>query len=284
MPAAMITGASTGIGYACADALVNQGWRVFAGVRKGEDGERLVAALGDRVRPVLADVTDEAALSEAARIADAALGGERLAGLVCNAGIALPGPLLHQPLEQFQRQLEVNAAGVVRTVRAFAPLLGTASDRAGRPGRIVMMSSVQGRRASPFSGGYAASKHALEGLSVSLRREMMLYDIPVTIIAPGPVATPIWDKTDEIDAEALAETDYAPALRAARTYMLGAADRALPASKVAEKVVAALTARRPKLRVEIEPFSIQSLLMRMLPDRVVDAAMARALGLRPPRP
>lgn len=284
MPAAMITGASTGIGYACAETLARQGWRVFAGVRTEVDAVRLREALGETVTPVIADVTDAVSLAAAAATVEEALDGHTLSGLVCNAGVALPGPLLHQPLEQFQRQLDINATGVVRTVQAVAPLLGVDRSRAGPPGRIVMMSSVQGRRASPFSAGYAASKHALEGLSESLRRELMLYGVSVSVIAPGPVATPIWDKTDEIDEETLAATDYAPALRVARDYMAKAAEDALPPQKVAAKVVAALTAKRPRRRVEIEPFSLQSLLMRLAPDWVVDAAMARVLGLRPRSP
>ena len=123
----------------------------------------------------------------------------RLLGLVNNAGIAVAGPLLEASADDFRQQLEVNLIAPMTVIKAFAPLLGTDRARTGPPGRIVNISSVGGRFAAPFVGLYAASKHGLEGLSQSLRRELMLFGIDVIIVAPGSVATPIWDKAEQID-------------------------------------------------------------------------------------
>ena len=193
-PSAVVTGASTGIGAACAKRLVDEGWRVFAGVRKPADGERLKADLGASLIPVIIDVTDTASVKAAAKTVGAALDGQTLKGLVNNAGIAVAGPMLELPLEEFENQMDVNVTGIVRVTQAFGPLLGVDASLTGEPGRIVMMSSVAGEMGAPFLGPYAASKHAVEGISKSLRRELMLYGIEVVVIGPGAVATPIWSQ------------------------------------------------------------------------------------------
>ncbi|MCB1543293.1 MAG: SDR family NAD(P)-dependent oxidoreductase, partial [Rhodoblastus sp.] len=171
----VVTGASTGIGYAIAQLLAREGFHVFAGVRRMDDADRLVEEIGDEVTPLVFDVTDPQGVADAARDVGERLGDTTLAGLVNNAGIATAGPLLHQPIEEFRRQIEVNLIAQVAVIQAFAPLLGADRARKGEPGRIVNMSSVAGRIAAPFLGAYAASKHALEAVSDSLRRELLLY-------------------------------------------------------------------------------------------------------------
>ena len=128
-----------------------------------------------------------------------ALNGEKLAGLVNNAGIAVAGPVLGLSADEFRRQMEVNFIGPIIATQAFAPLLGSDPALKGPKGRIVMISSVAGKNGNPMTSAYSASKHALEGLSESLRRELMLFGIDVIIIAPGAVKTPIWSKAEEVD-------------------------------------------------------------------------------------
>ena len=161
-------------------------------------------------------MTDEAAVAAAAKQVDAALRGETLFGLVNNAGIAMPGPLLYQKIEDFKQQIAVNLVGHLIVIQAFAPLLGADRARKGAPGRIVMISSAGGKNASPFLGAYNASKFALEGMSESLRRELILFGIDVIVVAPGTVATTMWDRPDAINVAAFADTPYAPCPRQAQ--------------------------------------------------------------------
>ena len=278
----VVTGASTGIGFGCVKALTERGWRVFAAVRRPDDAERLEGAFGDAVRPLLFDVTDAKAVAAAAAEVGAALGGATLAGLVNNAGIAVPGPLLHLAIDDFARQIEVNLTGPLRVTQAFAPLLGADRSRIGPPGRIVMMSSVGGLDAAPVLGAYSASKFGLEGLSESLRRELRLYGIDVVVINPGAVATPIWGKSERVDSD-FAGTDYASAVARVKAYMLAMGKAGLPPERIGEAVEAALSAKRPKVRYVVTPAPLQHLVARTLPKRLVDRIIARRLGLAPPK-
>lgn len=275
----MITGASTGIGYATAKYLSERGWRVFAGVRKQADAERLSAELGDRVTPVLCDVTDDASVKAAGETVRAALGDQSLSGLVNNAGVAVAGPLLHLPVEDMQRQLEINVTGQLRATQAFAPLMGAGETRNGPPGRIVNMSSVAGLSATPLVTPYACSKHAMEAFTQGLRREMMLYGIDVVAINPGPIATPIWDKAEEMDPEQYADTDYDGPIRRILGYMLERGKSGLPPERVASAVHRALTDAKPKLNTIITPEPFQHWLLSVLPARMADRLIAKRLGL-----
>jgi len=276
----VVTGASTGIGWGCVKVLTEDGWRVFAAVRRTEDAERLTAAFGDAVRPLILDVTDSKGVAAAASEVDAALGGKTLAGLVNNAGIAVAGPLLHLKIEAFERQLAVNLTGPLIVTQAFAPLLGADRSRSGPPGRIVMMSSVGGLSAPPFVGAYSASKFGLEGLSESLRRELKLYGIDVVIINPGVVATPIWGKSGRVNAD-FAGTPYAAAVAKVKATMLAMGKAGLPPERIGEAVRTALSAQRPKVRYIVTPTPLQDFFARNLPKRLVDRLMADRLGLAP---
>ncbi|MGX6649102.1 SDR family NAD(P)-dependent oxidoreductase [Maricaulaceae bacterium MS644] len=186
---AVVTGASTGIGYATAQYLTARGWRVFAGVRKEADAERLLADLGPLVTPLIIDVTDADTCRTAADEARASLDGRTLSGLVNNAGIAVAGPLLHLPVEEMTRQLDINVTGQLRVTQAFAPLLGAEDGRTGPPGRIVNMSSVAGLNTTPILTPYACSKFALEAFTQGLRRELMMYGIDVVAVNPTLTAS-----------------------------------------------------------------------------------------------
>jgi NAD(P)-dependent dehydrogenase (short-subunit alcohol dehydrogenase family) len=278
MRSVVVTGTSTGIGYATARVLTAHGIRVFGSVRREADAERLQRELGPLVVPLVFDVTDGPAVARASEEVSRHLDGWTLFGLVNNAGVAFPGPLLHLPVDDFRRQLEVNLTAQLFVTQTFAPLLGADETRKGAPGRIVMMSSVGGRNASPFLGAYSASKFGLEGMSESLRRELMIFGIDVIIIAPGAIATPIWEKADALDAERLEHTPYASALQTMKAFAIESGRRGLPAEVIGRAVLTALTSSRPKTRYTITPEPIKWLIGRLLPQRMIDRLVARRFG------
>jgi len=280
MKSVVVTGASTGIGHACVKVLLGQGIRVFGSVRKQADADRLKSEFGANFTPLIFDVTNQAAVRQGASLVEKALGGDTLFGLVNNAGIAVAGPLLYLGLDEMRQQMEVNLISQLSVTQAFAPLLGADRSRKGEPGRIVMMSSIGGKNAFPFMGPYSASKFALEGLSESLRRELMIFGIDVILIRPGAVATPIWDKADEIDPAQFANTPYATSLEKIKKMMLAQGRSGYPPERIGRAVLKALTARRPKTAYTENPAKAQGIAVRLLPKRVLDAAVASQLGLK----
>jgi NAD(P)-dependent dehydrogenase (short-subunit alcohol dehydrogenase family) len=282
MPSVVITGASTGIGWAAAKVLLARGFRVFGSVRKQADADRLQSEFGANFTPLLFDVTDEAAVLAAARIVRTALNGETLNGLVNNAGIAVAGPVLEVAADEFRHQMNVNVIGPIIATQAFGPLLGSDPSLKGPKGRIVMISSVAGRSGNPLTAAYSASKHAIEGLSESLRREMMLFGIDVIIIAPGAVKTPIWSKAEEVDISAYKNSPFFPALQKIRKYMFSLGEIGLPAEKIGEAIADALSIANPKVRYQLTPDPMRHLMTSLLPKRMVDKIIAKRLGLLPP--
>lgn len=280
MKSVVVTGASTGIGWGCVKMLTQRGFHAFGSVRKQADADRLSKEFGAAFTPLIFDVTDQAAVAAGARQVEAALKGATLAGLVNNAGIANPGPLLHIDIDTFRQQMEVNVTGQLIVTQAFAPLLGARPDaRTATPGRIIMMSSVGGKVASPFVGPYNASKFALEGLSESLRRELMIYGVDVIVVAPGAIATPIWDKADAIDVTRYDNTPYAKSLAMVKTYMVELGRKGLPPERIGETVRTALTAANPKTRYVVTPEPLTNWMSLNMPKRMIDKTIAKRLGL-----
>lgn len=279
MRSIVITGVSTGIGHAATRLLLARGFRVFGSVRKAADATRLQAEFGACFTPLLFDVTDEAAVRAAADTVRAALDGETLAGLVNNAGVVVPGALLDLDVSDFRTQMEINVMGPVIVTKAFLPLLGANTTLNGAPGRIVMMSSVSGQFGNPLLSPYSASKFALEGLSESLRRELMLFGIDVVTIAPGPVRTSIWDKAEALDITRFAGSPYLAALTKLRGMLAQMSEKGLPPERIASLVFRALTDARPKARMVASPEPIQTFVAGLLPRRWVDRIVARQLGL-----
>lgn len=277
----VITGASTGIGYAAADYLAGKGWRVFAGVRKDADAQRLSETLGEAVTPVMIDVTDMESCRAAGETVRAVLGGAPLSGLVNNAGVAVAGPLLHLPVEEMTRQLDINVTGQLRVTQVFAPLLGAVRGHSGPKGRIVNISSVAGFSAAPLMAPYACSKHAMEAFTQSLRRELMLYGVDVVAINPGPIRTPIWDKAEQMDPAQYEHTDYAPAVARILSYMLKRGRDGLAPQVVAEAIFRALTDAKPKLNTVLTPDPFTQWLLGVLPGRMTDRMICGRLGLTP---
>jgi NAD(P)-dependent dehydrogenase (short-subunit alcohol dehydrogenase family) len=277
----VITGASTGIGKACALALDRQGFRVFAGVRSEEARRNLQVQASPRLLPLRIDVTDAASIAAAAEAVNQTAGHLGLAGLVNNAGIAVPGPMEGVPIDALRRQFEVNVIGQVAVTQAFLPLLRKAR------GRVVNISSVNGGLALPYMGAYSASKFALEALTDAMRIELRTWDIGVSAVEPGPIDTPIWDKSlaaaDElagrIPPEVLAL--YDADLTAIRQAVDRSIRRAAPVDRVVKAVVHALTARRPKTRYYLGwDVRICFKGVKMLSDRLRDRIICKVIGLR----
>jgi len=251
----LVTGASTGIGRATATLLAARGATVLAGVRDP-------VTAPPHTTPVELDVTDAAHVERLREL-------QPLDGLVNNAGIAVTAPLEHLPLDELRRQLEVNVVGQLAVIQACLPALRAAN------GRIVNVSSISGRVALPLFGPYAASKFALEALSDALRREQR--EVPVILVEPGAIATPIWDRSiDAADAlwDAMPQDRYAPLV--ARMRALAATPKRDPPELVARVIATALTTARPRTRYVIgRSARVQAALARALPGRAMDQLLRR---------
>jgi len=245
----LITGASTGIGFACATHLAYRGWTVFAGVRRPEDAQRLARfGAGEALAPILLDVTSRESLERAVGEVSEAVSGAGLGALVNNAGImGAVGPLEYQELDQFRSVLDVNLLGTVAATRAFLPLLRK------QRGRVVNMGSLQGWQAVPFASAYASTKWALVGMTQVLRLELAPWGLSASIVEPGAVETPIWRKTALPLAEFAARGGpgaerYGGWARALEGVMERTRSRCIPPEAVARAVERVLRARRPKFR------------------------------------
>jgi NAD(P)-dependent dehydrogenase (short-subunit alcohol dehydrogenase family) len=281
MRSVLITGASTGIGEACAVRFDRAGYRVFAGVRRDADDARLRAQASPRLSTVHIDVTDAVSIASAQAEVDRALEGAGLDALVNNAGVAVAGPLELLPLDALRRQLEINVVGQVAVTQAFLSAIRQST------GRLIFMGSISGRMATPFLAPYCASKFALEAIVDALRVELAPWRIHVALIEPGSIATPIWKKS-EASAEALRRTfravagaDYSAALSAMREVAAATGERGEPASLVADAVLHAADSRSPKTRYVVGRDARMQALVRILPDRLRDRILAKALKLPP---
>ncbi len=276
----VITGASTGIGAACALLLDKLGYFVFAGVRKDEDAQKLQAQASPKLKSIFLDVTDCESIKCAVTTVTNVVGERGILGLVNNAGIAVPGPLELLPIAEFQQQMDINVTGQLAVTQEFLGLL-----RLGQ-GRIVNMGSISGRSAAPFLGAYNASKFALEALTDVMRMELRPWGISVSIIEPGAIATPIWEKsflqvdTARKNLPESAETLYGEAMSAVRQKVGTIASGGISAEIVAQAVVQALTAKRPKTRYVVgQDAKIALLLKYLLPDQLYDRVMLYSMGL-----
>jgi NAD(P)-dependent dehydrogenase (short-subunit alcohol dehydrogenase family) len=280
MPSALVTGASTGIGRATALRLDSAGWRVFAGVRKEVDAEALRSAASERLMPVMIDVTDPAQIAAAAEQVGTALGDAGLDGLVNNAGVAIPSPLETMPIDDFRRQVEVNLTGQVAVTQALLSQIRAAK------GRIVFISSIGGRIAFPFTGAYHAAKFGVEAVGDTLRQELRSWGISVSIVEPGSIDTPIWNRgttaADEIGERVgdSQEALYGKSIGRYRELMKKTGERGIPPEKVATAVEHALTASRPRARYLVGlDAKIQARVKIVIPTPVWDRIVARMMGI-----
>jgi NAD(P)-dependent dehydrogenase (short-subunit alcohol dehydrogenase family) len=270
----LVTGASRGIGRATTLLLAAHGWHVLAGVRTPEDGDRLVADSTGRVEPVQLDITSPEQIA-AVR--------ERLTGLdalVNNAGIMVGGPIEGVPLDDLRHQLEVNVVGQVAVTQAVLPLL-----RASH-GRVVFVSSLSGRVATPMTGAYNASKFALEAVADALRLEVRPWRIGVSLVEPAQTDTDLW-RTAEAELDATVAT-LTPEHRVLYDAHIGGMRRMIPVSqrmagsadRVAAAIEKALGARRPRARYVVGAGpKVQSIAAQLTPTPVLDAMLRKAAGV-----
>jgi NAD(P)-dependent dehydrogenase (short-subunit alcohol dehydrogenase family) len=269
----LITGASSGIGRACALHLGRTGYRVFAGVRSIQDANSLREEASGNITPVLLDVTDNEAITAAVEGVAEATGGS-LYGLINNAGVGLGGPLELLPDNRTGHLLNVNVLGVVAVTRAFLPLI-----RNNRGGRIIMISSISGRIALPGLSVYAASKFALEALSDALRVELKPFNIDVVLIEPGNVATPIWEKSIADNDAVMAQADAAVKKLYANLIQvlnrIAQNPRGIKPEHVANIVAHALVVKRPRSRYMVGKGIWMMWLLSRLPDSLRDWIILR---------
>ena len=287
---ALVTGCSTGIGRAVALDLLAQGWRVFATVRNQADADALLAAAtaaaqSARLSCILLDVTQQASVQAGLSQVAEALAGAPLHGLVQNAGIANIGPLEVMPLDFFRHQLEVNLTGVLCVTQAALPLMRQGKAPAGSR-RIVMISSINGQVGTPLGGAYCASKFGLEGMSDTLRRELLPQGIDVTIVEPGAIATAIWETSKRRVEGLMPELEAHPAMPLYQDFVDSMMVRveqiqskAIPAERVAEVARRALQRRRPAVRSRVgKDAKLGYFLERWLPTRWFDSLIVKDMS------
>jgi NAD(P)-dependent dehydrogenase (short-subunit alcohol dehydrogenase family) len=278
----VVTGVSTGIGWGITKVLVSKGFRVFGSVRKQVDADRLQREFGDGFVALVMDITDSAAVHQAAQKVASVISDRNLVGLVNNAGIVVSGPLLYLRPSEYRRQLEVNVVSPLVVIQAFAPLLGTDKNRQGPAGRIVNISSSIAKVAIPFLGAYGSSKSGLEGMSDALRRELMLFGIDVVIIEPGTVNTAMYDKGEKEDLSEFKQTEYWEAVQNFQKFIVTEArTNGLSPERLGEAVHVALSTAKPKARYAVIPQRLKNwTLPRLLPTRMLDAAVSKQMGLK----
>lgn len=275
----VITGVSSGIGYAFAREFASKGYTVWGAVRKETDAKRVKQAIGDNFEPLLFDVTDaEARQREYQRLKEAT-GDQGIVGLINNAGIAVSGPAMHVDLEDWKRQFEVNFFGLVEVTRTFLPLLGARKGHKQAPGRIINISSIGADLCAPFLGPYSASKAAVNAFSNSLRRELMLWGIDVVIYAPGAVKTPIWDKPSAQDLSPYESTPYADSGRKFQKFFVDNGKAGMEAEKVAIHVRSIFEKKKPKAKYVKVPNRFKDWIVpTKLPTRMFDRLIAKRIG------
>ncbi len=281
----LITGCSTGVGLGAALAFAGRGYHVVATVRSGADAERLRAMGDGRLHPVSCDVTLPHEVAQLPAAVGAVSENGLLDGLINNAGIMLaPGPVEFQRLDDIRAQFDVNVFGMMAVTIALLPLLGTGEAARGHAGRIINMSSIEGKLASPFLSAYSASKAAIEGFSHSLRRELRLFGIEVVIAGPGGVKSEMWRKTP-LDVAPLVGGAYEASFRK-MSELTGKMERdAASPDEVGDWLVRVFETRRPKARYAYarKPL-VDGTWPALFPALWYDEALGVLLGLKKPTP
>ncbi|QLY31511.1 SDR family oxidoreductase [Nocardia huaxiensis] len=274
MRSVLVTGAARGIGKAISLRLAQDGWQVYAGVRKLSDGDDLVQQ-DSRITPVLLDVTD----AEHIAALDAVLPAD-LYAVVNNAGIVEDGPVELLEIDALRTQFEVNVFGALAVTQAVLPRL-----RSTR-GRAVFISSLSGRIATPGTGAYNSSKFALEGLVDALRIELRPWGIRTSLIEPGPIDTDLWTGASQMVDDTIARltpaqrTLYGDHLNGLRTMAARVPKITAAPETVVNEVVKALTASRPKARYMVGlAGKVQLLAAGLTPTPVLDFVLGLASGV-----
>lgn len=277
--AIVITGVSTGIGYDLAKGFAQRGYQVFGSVRRLQDAGELMDEFPDNFLPLIFDVTDYDAIEKAAKEVKKLLKGEPLVGLINNSGIAVSGPVQELSIDDIKRQFEVNLFGLIKVTQSFLPLLGAAEGFDKIPGRIINISSAAGQIGFPFLGPYCASKHAVEGLSESLRRELLHFGIKVIIIGPTAIKTAIWKKEGVELPDRFRGGIFGKQVANFLYVFSKSGERGMPANDFAQIVIAIFEKKNPKVRYAISANKLKEWLMpRYMPSKLVDKNVAKVLN------
>jgi short-subunit dehydrogenase len=276
MKTVVITGVSTGIGFAAAAELLNKGYKVFGSVRTESDANRLQRLWGTAFIPLIFDVRDDSAVRQSAGIVRDALQGETLTALINNAGIAHSGPIQFFSLDNMREQLEINVIALLRTTQVFLPLLGGIKEKVASPGKVINISSVSGIITTPFMGPYCASKFAVESLSDVMRREFSVYGIKVVVVQPGPIKTEIWRKAKE-QVDEYPENIFSPLLANRSEIVDKRSKNALPVEQVAVLLREIIENKKPRDRYLITPNKPMVQFARRLPIWLQDRLLIKML-------
>jgi len=279
-PSVLITGSSSGIGFATALYLDRRGYRVFAAVRKMEDAEKLKSNASDRLVPILLDVAVPESIEKAYEFVRNEVGEEGLAGLVNNAGIGVASPVEFFPLDDLRTLFEVNVFGQISVIQTFLPLLRQAK------GRIINIGSIGDRITIPFGGGLCASKSAFATLNDALRLELSSWGLDVCLIEPASISTPAVDKVKAGNERRIEELPQNGARLYASKFSQFT-DRAIAREKngskpevVAKTIYQALASKHPKTRYLVgRDSTILATLARWMPDHLLDKIRLRIFGL-----
>tara|TARA_Y100000996_G_C22495799_1_gene632239 strand:- start:99 stop:947 length:849 start_codon:yes stop_codon:yes gene_type:complete len=272
----LITGVSSGIGHGTLSYFVKKGFHVYGSVRNSKDANKLKKIFRENFTPLIFDVTKEAQVKKAASIVKKDLKNSNLLALVNNAGVAISGPILLQKVKDFEKQININLNGAFRVLKFFAPLCGAEKNNNSKKGVIFNISSISGKIGMPGVGAYTASKFGLEGLSHSLRRELIRYGVDVVIIGPGPIKSEIFDKIDKKFLETLKKSDYAKVAKNIPKRMKNAKKIAFPAEEVGKLIFNALHDPNRKTRYTITPNKLMYWTLPMLiTDRMLDKMVTK---------
>ena len=280
MKSVVITGASSGIGLTTCSIFLEKGYHVFGSVRNKKDATRLKGVFTERFVPLLFDINKKDEIEKSIAVVKAHIGKNNLTALVNNAGIAVMGPLEYLDINDFRYQLETNLIGTLNCIQSFLPLLKNGTDATQPKGRIVNISSALGGKVGyPFYGAYCSSKHALEGLSETLRRELTIHGVKVSIVAPGAIQTPIWDKAENVALEEKYDnTCYTEAFQKMITDMKMLGQNGLKPETVSKKILKAVQDKKPKIRYTfISELTLN--IMYLAPRSLMDKLVTRYLGL-----
>ena len=280
MKSIVITGTSTGIGYACSKKFIEKGYKVFGSVRNDNDANRVSNELGSNFVPLIFDVTDETAVKESVKEVENQIGDQKLSGLINNAGLGVMGTIQSLSAEQFKYQFDVNLLGVFHCCQAYLDLLGADKNRKGDPGKIINISSVSGEIGMPFMSAYNMSKFGLEGFSEGIRRELLMYGIDVVVIAPGPVKTPIWKNLmQKNEAKRYDNSDYRESVSKLMRMSENMEKAGVEASVIAERALSVIENTKNKTRYRIDPTRMQNIMLQLFPKRVADRMIAKRMKI-----
>ena len=280
MKSIVITGTSTGIGYACSKHFIEQGYKVFGSVRNNNDAERISNELGNNFTPLIFDVTDETAVKESVKVVENHIGDQKLSGLINNAGLGVMGTIQSLSAEQFKYQFDVNVLGVFHCCQAYLDLLGADKNRKGDPGKIINISSISGEIGMPFMSAYNMSKFGLEGFSEGIRRELLMYGIDVVVIAPGPIKTPIWKKINQKDEfKRYDNSDFRESLARAMKMTDKMEQVGFEPIVIAERALSVIKNSKNNTRYRIDPTRMQNILLQLFPKRIADRMIAKRMNI-----